>query len=365
MENRFTHNSQIIAVLRKLLYKRGIAKETMSVIRKNLITNDWVIFAPNRLARPTELKAKEQDNIQILAARPENKTDCPFCPGNEKPEDKVVFTVGDAGKWRVRVIENKFSSVARDVAPNKRFTRFRKEIDGFGIHDVFIDNPRHNTNLALMSVGEIQTLVQAYHRRYLEVLQNELVKHAVIFKNQGIKAGGSLEHPHSQIYGLPVVPFEITVRMHEMERYFETNDNCLMCDIMRDEINDKERLIYENESFISFMSYADLSPYHFWIVPKHHCHTFAKVSEQELADLADCMKAVFARLYKSLKNPDYNFVFQSLTHHDEGAEYFHWYISVIPQIKTKGGISYAGGLYVNPVMPEDAAKVLRETAVEK
>ena len=113
------------------------------------------------------------------------------------------------------------------------------------------------------------------------------------------------------------------------------------------------------------MSYADLSPYHFWIVPKRHNHTFAKVTEQELAELADCMKVVFGKMFKSLHNPDFNFVFQSLTHHDEGAEYFHWYISVIPQIKTKGGISYAGGLYVNPVMPEEAAKVLRECEISK
>ena len=336
----------------------------MSVIRKNLITNDWVIFAPNRLARPKELKTKEQDNIEVLAARPEHKADCPFCPGNEKPEDGVVFTLNEGGAWRVRVIENKFASVERTVEPHKRFTRFRKELDGFGIHDVFIDNPRHNTTLALMSVGEITTLMKAYHQRYLQVLENNLVKHAVIFKNQGIKAGGSLEHPHSQIYGLPVVPFEINVRMHEMERYFETDDNCLMCDIMRDELSEKERLIYENAGFVSFMSYADLSPYHFWIVPKRHNHTFAKVTEQELAQLADCMKVVFGKMFKSLHNPDFNFVFQSLTHHDEGAEYFHWYISVIPQIKTKGGISYAGGLYVNPVMPEEAAKTLRETEVD-
>lgn len=335
----------------------------MSVIRKNLITNDWVIFAPNRLARPKELKAKEQDNIAVLAARPAHKADCPFCPGNEKPEDGVVFTIGEGGNWRVRVIENKFASVERNVEPHKRFTHFRKELDGFGIHDVFIDNPLHNTTLALMPVEDITTLMRAYHRRYLEVLSNERVKHAVLFKNQGIKAGGSLEHPHSQIYGLPVVPFEINVRMREMERYFETDDNCLMCDIMRDELTQKERRIYENTSFVSFMSYADLSPYHLWIVPKKHNHSFAKVTEQELFELADCMKVVFSKMFHALHNPDFDFVFQSLTHHDEGAEYFHWYISVIPQIKIKGGISYAGGLYVNPVMPEDAAKTLRETAI--
>lgn len=332
----------------------------MSIIRKNLITNDWVIFATNREKKPRELKKDEKDNIAVLGERPEHKADCPFCPGNEKPDDELVFTIGDAAQWKVRVIANKFSSLDRNIIPQKRFTPLKKEFDGFGIHDVIIDSSRHNTTIALMQREEVTDLVTAYHRRYNEIKQNELVKHIVVFKNQGIRAGGSLEHPHSQIYGLPVIPFETSVRVHEMERYFEINDNCLLCDITHSEQTDKERVIYENERFISYMCYADLSPYHFWIVPKKHSYSFGLCDAEDLRDLADCMKVVLEKMYYLLKNPDYNFVIQSLNHADQDKDFFHWYVSVIPQIKTKGGWSYAGGLYVNTVMPEDAAQKMRE-----
>lgn len=337
----------------------------MSIIRKNLITNDWVIFATNRENKPRELKKEEKDNVKILAERPEHKADCPFCPGNEKPDDALVFTIGDVKDWKVRIVANKFSSLDRNIIPQKRFTPLKKEFDGFGIHDVIIDSPKHNTTLALMNQEEATDLVTAYHRRYNEIHQNELVKHIVVFKNQGVRAGGSLEHPHSQIYGLPVVPFETSVRVHEMERYFDINDHCLLCEIMQSELAEKVRIIYENERFVSFVSYADLSPYHFWIVPKKHSHSFGLCGAEDLKALADCMRIVLGKMFVLLKNPDYNFVFQSLNHADQDKDYFHWYLSVIPQIKTKGGWSYAGGLYVNTVMPEDAAQKMRETEPPK
>ena len=238
-----------------------------------------------------------------------------------------------------------------------------KEIEGFGIHDVIIDNPRHNTTLAKMEISEIIRLLESYLKRYKELQKNELVQHVVIFKNQGIKAGGSLEHPHSQVYGLPVIPFETHIRLREMERYYDFNDNCLLCDMLLDEVEEECRIIYENGTFICMVPYADLSPYHFWIVPKKHSPSFSLITKKEIEALSDCIKTVFGKLFCLLKNPDFNFVIQSLAHFERENNYFHWYLSVIPHIKNKGGLEYAGGLYVNPVLPEVAAEELRNTII--
>lgn len=335
----------------------------MSIIRKNMVTNDWVIFAPNRAKRPVELKGHESDNIKILSERPEYKPDCPFCKGNEKEEDQEVLRIGDSKHWLVRILENKYSSVDRNIKPEKRGQPLRKEIDGFGIHDVIIDHTKHNKTLALMDCYEIENILKAYLKRYKQIQSNELVKHVVVFKNQGIKAGGSLEHPHSQIYGLPVIPFETSVRLREMERYFDLNDKCLLCDILQDELAEKVRIVTENEHFVSFMAYADLSPYHLWIMPRKHSASFSEISPAEMKSLADCLKTVFGKLYHLLKNPDFNYVIQSLAHYEREKDYFHWYLSVIPHLKHKGGLEYAGGLYVNPVLPETAAEQMRDTQV--
>ncbi len=333
----------------------------MSVFRKNMITNDWVIFAPNRAKRPVELKGHETDNIKIIKERPDYKETCPFCRGNEDQNVEILRLGKD--NWSVRIVENKFSSVDRFVFPEKRKNSLRKEIEGFGIHDVIIDNQRHNTTIALMSEGEIQNLIRAYLMRYKQLQENELVNHIVIFKNQGIKAGGSLEHPHSQIYGLPVIPFETNVRLREAERYHDLNDNCLLCDIINDELQENKRIIYENEEFLTVMPYADLSPYHFWVVPKEHCPSFSLINENKIKAMADSMKTVFVKMFYLLRNPDFNFVIQSLAHYEREKNYFHWYLSVIPHVKQKGGLEYAGGLYVNPILPENAAEEMRNVKI--
>ena len=332
----------------------------MSIIRKNPITHDWVIFAPNRASRPQELKTKDEDRIEILQKRPAYKSDCPFCKGNEGTSNMELWRLPEGSDWQVRIIENKYSSVDRYIDPKKTSNGLRQEMQGFGIHDVIIDNPRHNTTLALMKPEEILTIIQAWRRRFKEIRDNPKVKHVVVFKNQGLKAGGSLEHPHSQIYGLPVTPFETQVRLREMERYYDINDRCLLCDLTRDELEQDQRIIASNRDFAALVPYADLSPYHFWIIPLEHGPSFSLLEDPQALSLAHLIQDVFLKVYKVLRNPDFNLVIQSLAHYDREKEYFHWYISVIPQLKHKGGLEYAGGLYVNPVLPETAAKELRE-----
>lgn len=336
----------------------------MSIFRKNMITNDWVIFEPNREKKPTEFKSEETDNIKAFKERRPYKETCPFCRGNETPNDKEIFALPESRNWQVRVIENKFASLNRNVMPDfEQKERLHQQMQGFGIHDVIIDNPRHNLTIAVMPVKEVEALLSACLKRYLEIKANPLVKHVVLFKNQGSQAGGSLEHPHTQIYGLPVMPFETVVRLREVEKYYETNKSCLLCDMVEDERKLKERLIFENDHFISFIPYAAISPYHIWIAPKHHAPSFALIEAEEVASLAAILKNVLARVFWGLKNPDFNFVVQSLTHFEDESPGFHWYLSIIPHVKKKGGLSYAGGIQLNPMMPEAAAEELRRAEI--
>lgn len=332
----------------------------MSIYRKNLITNDWVIFAPNRAKRPVELGKKEEtDNVDLLRARAAHREDCPFCPGNEKPDEEEVLHLQRDGRWQVRVLANKYASVDRNARPEAHLTLFHKEVEGFGIHDVIIDHPRHNATLALMPVQDIADLYRACLQRYTQLSLLDEVRHVVLFKNQGFKAGGSLEHPHSQIYGLPVIPFETRVRLAEVEKYHDFNNTCLMCALLEHEREEQVRIIYENAHFTVWVPYAALSPFHIWIVPRRHSPSFRLITDPEISGLADAVKQTLGRLFSALRNPDYNYVFQSLARFERETEYYHWYISLIPQLKRRGGIEYAGGLFVNTVMPEDAATELR------
>jgi len=334
----------------------------MSEFRKNLITNDWVMFAPSRASRPIELKGAEKVNqIHEMINRSDKKNDCPFCDNSEEAKKNYIITFGDKNNSEiVRVLANKYASLDRNIEPIKSFHHMHNHMQGFGIHDVIIDNPLHNKTIALLPKNELEILINAFKERYLQIQNMHHIRHVVVFKNQGYKAGGSLEHPHSQIYGLPVIPFQLRVRLNEMKKYYETHCNCMMCDMIKAEQKDKIRILHENDSFISFIPYAALSPYHVWIVPKQHQASFTKISDEQVEDFANIMKETFSMAFFALENIDFNFIIQSLTEYKEGEEFFHWYMSIIYHQKRRGGIEFAGGLFVNPLMPEDAAKHLQE-----
>ncbi len=336
----------------------------MPIFRKNLITNDWVMFSPERKSRPSDYKKpEEEDRVKAFLNRPVLDENCPFCRGNEKDTDKEILQMPGEEGWQVRILENKFASLDRTKVPDKNFSLMCKEMDGFGIHDVIIDHPQHNMALANMPVKNAVTLMEAYKKRYIQVCDDPNVKHVVIFKNQGYKAGGSLQHPHSQIYGLPLMPFETKVRLQQMENYHVIHDNCLMCDILKMELKEKKRIVYENDCFVGVVPFASLSPYHTWIVPKKHHASFRECVDLEA--LADIMTNVCHMSFHALENPDYNFILQSLSHYERESEYFHWYFSVIYHMVRRGGIEFAGGLFSNPLMPEDAASHLLQHKLKK
>ena len=182
-------------------------------------------------------------------------------------------------------------------------------------------------------------------------------------KNHGESAGTSLEHPHSQITATPVVPSQIRYRMVEATSYFDDMGECLFCYTLRDELKAKERIVLETEHFVTFIPYAALSPFHLWVFPRKHVSCFGDISEAELVDLAYSLKTVLAKLYYGLNNPAYNYTIRSMPTDERQSDYFHWYLAIVPRVTKAAGFELGSGMYINPAMPEDSAKFLREIDV--
>ena len=128
---------------------------------------------------------------------------------------------------------------------------------------------------------------------------------------------------------------------------------------MGQELTTRERILYENDDFVSWVPYAALSPYHIWIVPKRQSACFGSIEDSELDSLADMMRHTFHMSFHALRNMDFNYVIQSSSNRTDADPASRWYISVINHKKRRGGIEFAGGLFVNPLMPEVAAAKLR------
>ncbi|MDO8744894.1 MAG: hypothetical protein Q7J76_07290 [Candidatus Brocadiaceae bacterium] len=92
--------------------------------------------------------------------------------------------------------------------------------------------------------------------------RDQRVEHVVLFKNSGAASGTTIEHPHSQVVGIPVTPMHIRSRIENAVRVFDDTGECLICRIIRDELNEGTRIVMDTKHFIAFVPYAALSPFH-------------------------------------------------------------------------------------------------------
>jgi len=327
----------------------------MSEFRQNMLTNEWVIIATERAKRPQDFQKKAEKKSPL----PEFSADCAFCPGNESRTPPALYTIPRNGHWQVRVVPNKFAALQKDIPfQPKRVGRFLKAT-GYGIAEVIIETPSHNLSLATMDDEAAQDVVTAYKRRYMSVANEKQICFINLFRNHGVRAGTSLEHPHSQLIATPVIPPHVRNPIEQAVRYFDTRGQCIYCAMLDEEIRRQERIIAETDFFIAYAPYASRTPFEVRIMPKKHQASFGDTDGKELSDFAVFLKNILARIYKGLVDPDYNFIIRSAPVGDENAKYFHWYMLIIPKLTTSAGFEMGTGIYINVTYPEECADFLR------
>jgi UDPglucose--hexose-1-phosphate uridylyltransferase len=176
-----------------------------SELRQDPCTRDWVVVAPGRGKRPHP--AGETDRHNPTAES------CPFCPRHEHETPPEVWRLdAPGGGWQVRVVPNRFPTLAPDGSPRRQVSpEGFVSMPGVGRHEVIIESPEHTADLARADDAAVRAVLLAYRARCnaLRATSNGVI---VIFRNHGPAAGTSLEHPHSQIVATPVVPLQIRHR---------------------------------------------------------------------------------------------------------------------------------------------------------
>jgi UDPglucose--hexose-1-phosphate uridylyltransferase len=332
----------------------------MPEFRQNMATKEWVIMAPERGKRPSEL-AKEGPRREKL---PLHKDDCPFCTGNEKMTDEPTYLYEEGGQWQVRVVPNKFAALQPQLATTRSMVGSFLAAKGFGIAEVVIEHPRHNHTLALMTIDEVAAVLRAYRQRQFEISRNDKINIVTIFRNHGARAGTSLEHPHSQIIATPIVPPHVRYPIEQAVSYYDQFGRCVYCEMVEEELRQEERIIIDSRHFVAFCPFAARSPYETRIYPKRHRGGFAMITDEEVVELAQVLREVLAKLYVCLQDPDYNYIIRSAPIGDEDTRHLHWYMVIIPKISIPAGFEIGSGIYINTVAPEESARRLRETEVE-
>ena len=330
----------------------------MSEIRLNPITREWVIIAKEKGKKP-------EDFIIVKENRkpPEFLKTCPFCPGNETVTPKETFKICDEKGWKIRVVPNKFAVLSGEGEKIRTGTEIHKNVNGVGTHEVIVETPVHNLTTATMPLEQLKEVMQTYRDRFLEVYSDQRVEHVIVFKNSGPASGTTIEHPHSQVVGIPVTPLHIRSRIENAMRFFDDTGGCLMCRIIKDELREGTRIVMDTKHFTAFVPYAALSPFHTWIFPKKHSGFFADMQSEEIWDLASSLKSIMARVYHGLNNPDFNYVVMSGNPSDVNSGFIHWYLSIVPRMAMASGFELGSGMYINPLIPERAAEYLRNVKI--
>ena len=328
----------------------------MSEIRYNLVTREWVIIATERAKRPEQFA---QPNLRRPKPEPYVAT-CPFCPGNEHLTPPETCRIVENGHWRVRAVLNKFAALDRDAELIRRSEGLKRTISGTGLHEVIIETPAHDTHLALLSESDFDRVIQAYHQRYESITADPRVAHATLFRNHGERAGTSLEHPHSQIVGTPIIPPQVRERMENALRFYDQEGQCLLCAMLADETHDAVRVVAFNPHFVAFLPFAALNPFHLWIFPLRHTANFGDSNEEELAALSKILRLVLRKICFGLANPDYNLTLRTPPREARGSRYHHWYLSIIPRVTPIAGFELGSGMFINTALPEESAAFLRQ-----
>ncbi len=333
----------------------------MPELRKDPITGRWVIIATERAKRPSDFV---RDKVEIRGSG-----FCPFCYGNEAKTPPEIIAYRSDGSlrnspgWSLRVVANKFPALGIEGSLNRQGEGLYDKMSGIGAHEVIIETPDHQKTLAMLSPRQIEDVLWAYRDRILDLKKDRRFKYIMIFKNHGEAAGASLEHTHSQLIALPVVPKQVREETDGAKDYFRFKERCIFCDIIRQELESGVRVIADTPAFIAIAPFAPRFPFEIWIMPRVHQSTFEDSQRQEFEQLAVMLKDMLTRLDKVLDFPAYNYIIHTSPIPESPNEHYHWHLEIMPKLTKIAGFEWGTGFHINPTPPEESAKFLRDAAV--
>jgi UDPglucose--hexose-1-phosphate uridylyltransferase len=332
----------------------------MPELRKDPIIGRWVIISTERGKRPT-------DFASVPPAKSSNF--CPFCVGNETKTPPEVYALRDEGSkpntpgWKVRVVPNKFPALQIEGQLNRQGEGIYDKMNGIGAHEVIIETPDHDKTLSDLDEETVAEVLFTWKERILDLKKDERFKYIVIFKNHGEAAGASLEHSHTQLVAMPIIPKRVTEEIEGARKYYDFKERCIFCDIVSQELSDDVRVVSSNESFLAIEPFAARFPFETWILPKTHRPAFQESEKNEIRYLARILKEILLKINAALNSPPYNFILHTLPLQGDNRSWYHWHLEIMPTLTKVAGFEWGSGFYINPTAPEEAAKYLREIQV--
>ena len=337
----------------------------MPELRKDPVIGRWVIIATERAKRPDQFGVQPQE--------PEEKV-CPFCEGNESQTPPEIYSIRQKNTpkntpgWDLRVVPSisPFLRIEGDL--DRRGKGVYDLMNGVGAHEIIIETNQHIANMSDLSEDQISKVLACYSDRITDLEKDKRFKYALLFKNYSWASGaGTIKHSRSQLIATPVTPKRVKEELVGAKQYYDYHERCVFCDLIRQELEDKSRVVLDIDGFVAVTPFASRFPLEVWVLPKKHACDFTTLDPSSRLSLASVMKRVLAKLKKGLNDPAYNYVLHTAPFRREKLGYwksidydFHWHIEIMPRLTRVAGFEWGTGFYICPLPPEDAAGFLRE-----
>ncbi|MDD5042910.1 MAG: galactose-1-phosphate uridylyltransferase [Candidatus Omnitrophica bacterium] len=340
----------------------------MPELRKDPIIGRWVIIATERARRPDQFSGHKEHDEQ---------GECPFCEGRESNTPPEIYAIRPRNParnqpgWDLRVVPSKFPFLKIEGDLDRRGNGIYDVMNGLGAHEVVIETNQHIANMADLSEEQITRVLNCYSDRITDLEKDLRLKYVLVFKNYGKgSGGGAIRHSRSQLIATPVNPKRVKEELAGARRYYEYHERCVFCDLIKQELEQKERVIAEFDGFVAVAPFAARFPFETWILPKNHCCDYTCMDPDSRRHLARVLKSVLLKLKVGLNDPDYNYVIHTAPFRRQKTGYwktidhdYHWHIEIMPRLTRVAGFEWGTGFYICPLPPEETAKFLREVEI--
>jgi len=314
----------------------------MKDIRIDDMTGNMVIYSSYRNKRP-------HDNRKVsvkVEEKPVHSETCPFCVGNEHMCGESQDEISLDDKWLVKSVLNKFPIL--DMSTDEIY----------GQHEVIVESTRHNAGYFEMGQDEFANIFKIYQMRSKALSQVEGISYINIFKNSGANSGASLDHPHSQIISMNVIPPELEKEIRVAQEFYDDVEENLYEYIIAQEQENSTRIIRDSKYFIVFVPYACRYSGEVRLVQK----TDLAISEWDDEHIKD-LSYIFDHLFKKWFAYNGDIAFNMLVHtyplDKDYRDIFRNHIHIIPRKYNFGGFELSTDLFVCGLEPEDLASELR------
>ncbi len=252
--------------------------------RYNILTGEWILVAPHRTKRPWQGHEEAKTSKNAI----EHDPGCYLCPGNTRangtvnPDYRSTYT-----------FINDFSAITADIpefsVDESSLITARSEK---GLCKVVCFSPKHNLTLAEMQIPDLVTVIKTWQSEYKALGGLPYINYVQIFENKGEIMGCSNPHPHGQIWAQESIPGEPAREQEFQLAYHAKEKRSLLSDYVKIELEKKERIVFENDAFVLLVPFWAIWPYETMIIPKRNIQHLLQLTEKEITDYAEILKAV-------------------------------------------------------------------------